>query len=222
MKSQKLSWAECACGKASVGLRLHGMNDVGKLDRILDEEDRDVVADDVPVAFLGIELDGKAAHVAGKVERAFRSGDRREADEGGRLLAGALEDVGARVFGQRFVGLENSHARHSPARAQRARECARGRSEKSSRGNESPRSASDRARRSSTCSDRRKPDRPGPSSGPGRRLRRSDAVRLRCRAQLLIMDRRGLARRLSGALGHADIPRGDTNFRNSLNAGVPP
>ena len=57
--------------KGAVGLRLHRVDDVGKLDRVLDEEDRDVVADEVPVAFLGVELDGKAAHVAGEVERAL-------------------------------------------------------------------------------------------------------------------------------------------------------
>ena len=41
------------------------MDEVGELDGILDEENRDVVADQVPVAFLGVKLDGKAAHVRG-------------------------------------------------------------------------------------------------------------------------------------------------------------
>ena len=36
--------------KAAVRLRLHGMDEIRKLDRILDEEDGNVVADEVPVA----------------------------------------------------------------------------------------------------------------------------------------------------------------------------
>jgi hypothetical protein len=94
-KSQKLSCADCACGKAAVGLGLHGVDQVGELDRVLDEEDRDVVADDVPVAFLGVELDGEAADVAGQVHRALVAGHGREADEGlGPLAALALEEIG--------------------------------------------------------------------------------------------------------------------------------
>ena len=84
--------------KGAVGLLLHRMDQVGKLDRVLDEEHRDVVADEVPVAFLGVELDREAAHVAGEVERALAAGDGREAHEGRRLLAGALEEVGAGVL----------------------------------------------------------------------------------------------------------------------------
>jgi hypothetical protein len=34
-------------------VRLEGMDDVRELDRVPDEEDRQVVADDVPVAVLG-------------------------------------------------------------------------------------------------------------------------------------------------------------------------
>jgi hypothetical protein len=53
--------------KAAVGFLLGGVDDVGKLDRVLDEKHRDVVADEVPVAFLGIELDREAAHVERQV-----------------------------------------------------------------------------------------------------------------------------------------------------------
>ncbi len=38
--------------KVAVGLRLHGVNKIGKLDRVLDEEDGNVVADEIPIAFL--------------------------------------------------------------------------------------------------------------------------------------------------------------------------
>ena len=39
--------------EAAVGLLLGGVDEVGKLDGVLDEEDGDVVADEVPVAFAG-------------------------------------------------------------------------------------------------------------------------------------------------------------------------
>ena len=88
-KSQKLSCAVCACGKPAVGLLLRRVDQVGELDRVLDEEHRDVVADEVPVALLRVELDREAAHVAREVGRALVAGDGREAHERRRLLAGA-------------------------------------------------------------------------------------------------------------------------------------
>ena len=74
--------------EAAVRLLLGGVDQVRELDRVLNEEDRDVVADDVPVALLGVELHGKAAHVAREVGRAFIAGDRREAHEGGVFSPG--------------------------------------------------------------------------------------------------------------------------------------
>ena len=59
-----------------IGLGLHRMDEVGEFHRILDEEDRDIVADEIPIAFLGVELHREAAHVACEVERAFRTRDR--------------------------------------------------------------------------------------------------------------------------------------------------
>ena len=50
-----------------VRLRLHGVNDVWELDSILNEEYRDIVADEVPVALLSVELDGKPANVANSI-----------------------------------------------------------------------------------------------------------------------------------------------------------
>ena len=73
--------------EAAVGLLLGGVDQVGELDRVLDEEHRDVVADEVPVALLGVELDREAAHVAGEIGRALVAGDGREAHEGVGLLA---------------------------------------------------------------------------------------------------------------------------------------
>ena len=93
-------------GEVAVGLGLGGVDQVGELDRVLDEEDRDVVADEVPVALLGVELHGEAADVAGEVGRALAAGDGREPDEDRRLLALALEQVGAGDVGERLVVLE--------------------------------------------------------------------------------------------------------------------
>ena len=60
-------------GDLTVGLGFCGMDQVGKLDPVLNEEDGDVVADEIPVALLGVEADGKAADVAGGVGRASRA-----------------------------------------------------------------------------------------------------------------------------------------------------
>ena len=80
--------------KPAVGLLLDRVDEVGELDRVLDEEDRDVVADEIPVALLRVELHREAAHVAGEVERALVAGHRREAHEHRGALAGALEQIG--------------------------------------------------------------------------------------------------------------------------------
>ena len=50
-----------------VRLRLHGVNDVWELDSILNEEYRNIVANEVPVALLSVELDGKPANVANSI-----------------------------------------------------------------------------------------------------------------------------------------------------------
>lgn len=54
-------------------LRLDGMDDVGELDGVLNEEDWDVVTDKIPVTFLRIELDGEASHVTdGVLEKQYQ------------------------------------------------------------------------------------------------------------------------------------------------------
>ena len=97
MKSQKLSWAVCRLRKAAVRLLFDGMNQVRELDRILDEKHRDVVADDIPVALFGVELDREAAYVPRQIGGSFVARNRRESHEGGGLLAGPLK-MSARVM----------------------------------------------------------------------------------------------------------------------------
>ena len=63
-------------------IRLQGVDHVRELDRVPDEEHRQVVADEVPVAVLGLELHREAAGVAGRPRRSrarrspWRSGRR--------------------------------------------------------------------------------------------------------------------------------------------------
>ena len=82
------------------------MDQVGELDRILNEEDRDIVADQIPIAFLRVELDREAAHIARQIGRTLRSRDGRKAHESGHLLPHALQHIGARHIAQRFRQLE--------------------------------------------------------------------------------------------------------------------
>ncbi|MND79419.1 hypothetical protein D3C80_711610 [compost metagenome] len=77
---------------AAVGLHLHGMDQVGEFDRVLDEEDGDVVAHQIPVALGRIEFDGKAPDVARRIHRTGSSGDRREAREDLGLFSDLGED----------------------------------------------------------------------------------------------------------------------------------
>ena len=95
-KSQNVSCARGVLWEAAIGLHLHRVDQVGKLDRVLDEEHRDVVADEIEVAFFRVELDREAADVARQVDRAGAAGDRREADEDRRLLLRILQEGGLR------------------------------------------------------------------------------------------------------------------------------
>ena len=68
-----------------VRLGLHSMDNIGKLDGILDEEDWDVVSNDIPVAFLSVEFNGETTHVTNCICATTRTLDCGEADKDGRL-----------------------------------------------------------------------------------------------------------------------------------------
>ena len=91
-----------------VRLRLRRVDQIGKLDCILNEEHRDVVADEVPVAFVGVELHREAANVARGVGGAAFADDGREPDEHRRALARFGEYRGAGDIGERLVAFEVS------------------------------------------------------------------------------------------------------------------
>src|SRR5664279_724765 len=94
--------------KAAVGFHLHGMDEVGEFDGILDEEHRDVVADQVPVAFLGVKLDGKSAYVTRGVYRTRTARDGRYTSKHRCLLAYLGEYPGGGIPFQRGGQLEES------------------------------------------------------------------------------------------------------------------
>ena len=73
------------------------MVEVRELERVAQEEDRRVVADQVPVPFLCVELHREAANVAFGVGGAALAGDRGEADEHVGLLADSREYLGLGV-----------------------------------------------------------------------------------------------------------------------------
>jgi hypothetical protein len=84
------------------------MDEVRKLDGILNKEDRNVVSDEIPIPLLRVELDSETSDVAGRVDRAGASGYRRDSREQGRLYAHLAQDLGACVFRQRLLELEES------------------------------------------------------------------------------------------------------------------
>ncbi len=91
-----------------VRLGFHRVDEVGELDGVLDEEHRHVVADQVEVALVGVELGGEAAHVTHGVRRAARALHGGEAHEHRRLLAFGGEERG---LGQpAVVGVADEHA----------------------------------------------------------------------------------------------------------------
>jgi hypothetical protein len=77
---------------AAVRLHLYRMDEIGKLDRVLDEEHRDVVADEVEIAFFGVKLHCKAAHVTRHVARPRTSRYRGKPGEDLRLFRRILKE----------------------------------------------------------------------------------------------------------------------------------
>ena len=90
--------------KAAVRLLLGGMDQIGKLDGILDEENGHVITNNVPVAFLGVQLYRKTSHIACEVAGAFISRDGRKPYKRRYLLSGSLKQIGASdLCGKRTV-----------------------------------------------------------------------------------------------------------------------
>ena len=91
------------------GVPLLGVDEVRKLVGVAHEEHRGVVADQIPVALLGVDLEGESAHIALGVRGAALAGHGREAQEAFALrsrLQGLRLRVAADIAGdaQRAVG----------------------------------------------------------------------------------------------------------------------
>src|SRR3546814_862441 len=99
----------------AVGLHLHAVDEIWELHRVLDEEDRDIVADEIPITGFGVELDRKAAHVTRRVDRSGAAGDGREANEDRTTRPFLLEDRRLGQFGNRPGAFEHA-VRARPAR----------------------------------------------------------------------------------------------------------
>ncbi len=89
-----------------VRFRLNGMNDIGELDRILNEENRNIIGDKIVVAVFGIELCCKSPHIAGSIGRTARADYSGETYEDRRLHGRVLQKFGHRVLRNRFIGLK--------------------------------------------------------------------------------------------------------------------
>src|ERR1039457_295027 len=94
--------------KAAVGFHLDGMDEVGEFDGVLDEENRDVVADQVPIALLRVKLDGKSAYVTRGIDRTRAACDSRYTSKHGCLLTYLGQYPGRGVLFQRGGQLEES------------------------------------------------------------------------------------------------------------------
>ena len=94
--------------EGAIRLLLHGVDEIGEFDRILDEEHRNVVADDVPIALLSVKFDGEAAHIARHVHRPLVARHGGEADKHFRFLIHGAEHIGLGVLGQAVGQLEHA------------------------------------------------------------------------------------------------------------------
>jgi len=70
-------------GNFIVRLRLDGVYDIGKLDGILDEENGDIIANNIPVPLGCVELNSKSSYITHSVSTTARSLDGAEAYEYG-------------------------------------------------------------------------------------------------------------------------------------------
>jgi hypothetical protein len=76
----------------AVWSRLYRMDQVRKEDCVLDEEHRDVVANDVKVAFICVKTRCKTMDVSNRICTTTRTSDRGEAYEGRCLFARRSEE----------------------------------------------------------------------------------------------------------------------------------
>ena len=69
------------------------MDNIGELDGILDEEHGNVVSNNVPIALLGVELDGKTPYIPYSVRGSPRPKHSGKPDKNGGCATGIAEDA---------------------------------------------------------------------------------------------------------------------------------
>ena len=84
-------------------LGFDGMNQVRKLHRVLDEEHRHIVADQIPIALIGVKLDGKATYIARRILGSALTCDGRESYKHRRNFARFLKRGRAGDFAHRLI-----------------------------------------------------------------------------------------------------------------------
>lgn len=85
------------------GVGLEGMDHVGKLDGVANEEHLQVVAHQIPVAVLGIELDREAPRIARGLGRLLGPDDSGKSQEDRRLHPGSGQHLGTGIAAGGFV-----------------------------------------------------------------------------------------------------------------------
>ena len=82
----------------AAGIPLPGADEVREFDRVADEKDRHVAADQIIIALFGIEFDRESARIADRVGRAAFTAVRRKTGEKFGLSAGLAEQARPGVF----------------------------------------------------------------------------------------------------------------------------
>lgn len=84
-------------GESGAGVAFDGVVQIRELERVAQKKDGGVVANQIPVAFLGIELDGKSAYIPLRIGGAAFARHRGKAHKDGCFLADAVEEGRAGV-----------------------------------------------------------------------------------------------------------------------------
>lgn len=81
------------------GIRFQGVDHVGELHAVADEEDGEVVANEIEVAFSGVELDGKTTRISESLGAATLVDDGGETNNDGSLDTGSSEKISTSEVG---------------------------------------------------------------------------------------------------------------------------
>jgi hypothetical protein len=85
---------------------LETLTEIREFDGILDEKHRDVIANQIPIALVGVELGCEASHIADGVSTAPAALDRREANKGRRGSGSVGQHAGISDIGSALQQLE--------------------------------------------------------------------------------------------------------------------